>query len=301
MPPTSAILRAAVSEHGVSIEQLLSGLQRKGIPLPCEMSAFLLLLATEQALVLSATREAAGNSPVVGAGDVWLSEQGEILLEPSLPLGSESEACRALVGMLSELLLRSATGVPTMLLALTEHGPSDGEWSLTRLRDDLEASLVPLNRSAMRRVFGRLLREVRRDTERSSAAPPPDPRAVDREVNAMLGLSPDPASADEPDIDLGGDEDESLVPEALPIRRATQSRKPSSRPPAARSAGETLQRDQQESAPAPRRQPRDARGTLDEFEQMSSAPSGPGAWIGLGLVLVAALLVVAYLLFRPGH
>jgi hypothetical protein len=295
-----------VSEHGFSIEQLLSGLQRKGIPLPCEMSAFLLLLATEQALMLSASREAAGKAPVLGAGDVWLSEQGEILLEPSRPLGAEIDACKALVALLSDLLVRSATGVPEMLLMLAEHGPSDGAFSLTRLRDDLEASLVPLNRAAMRRVFGRLLREVRRDTERSSAAPPPDARAVDREVNAMLGLELDSASADEPEIDLDADVDEdaspeSGLPESLRVERLEHSRKPSTRPAAERSSRSDPARVPPRSDVAARRRPRDAHGKLDEFEQMSTSTSGPGAWIGLGLVLVAAVLVVAYLLFRPGH
>jgi len=47
----------------------------------------------------------------------------------------------------------SAPGVPPMLLELIEHGPSAKDWTLSRLRDDLEACLLPLNRGATRRVL----------------------------------------------------------------------------------------------------------------------------------------------------
>jgi hypothetical protein len=95
--------------------------------------------------------------------------------------------------LLGDLLVRSAPGVPSMLLQLVERGPSDGDWRLVRLRDDLEASLVPLNRGATRRVLARLLREAKRDAERS-VAPPPDENAVDRELDEMLGIDSTPAT-----------------------------------------------------------------------------------------------------------
>jgi hypothetical protein len=106
---------------------------------------------------------------------------------------TEREACGALVELLGALLVRSAPGVPEMLLELVEQGPSDGEWSLRRLRDDLEASLLPLNRGATRRVLSRVLREVRRDADRSKgkAAPAPDQHSVDRALDDLLGVDPD--------------------------------------------------------------------------------------------------------------
>jgi len=64
---------------------------------------------------------------------------------------------------------------------------------LRRLRDDLEASLLPLNRGATRRVLSRLLREVRRDVDRGKgkSAPAPDLHSVDRALDDLLGVDPD--------------------------------------------------------------------------------------------------------------
>src|SRR5262245_33663534 len=147
-------------------------MQRKGIPLPFELGTFLVLQAAEQALVLEATEQGLAAPPLVGIGEVWLREDGEVGVMSERVAESEQAACRALVVMLGEMLVRSAPGVPPMLLELVENGPSDGEWSLLRLRDDLEASLVPLNRGALRRVLSRLLREVRRESDRAPMAAP---------------------------------------------------------------------------------------------------------------------------------
>src|SRR5689334_19316714 len=101
---------------GLSIEQLLTALQRKGIPLPFEMVTFLVLEATERVLTLEATGQTAAFS-VIGPQQVWVSDAGEVAVEASTH-ASEQEACRALVVMLSELLVRSAPGVPAMLLEI---------------------------------------------------------------------------------------------------------------------------------------------------------------------------------------
>jgi hypothetical protein len=180
-----------VNPNGVSLEQLLSALTRKGIPLQFEMGTFVVLEATEKVLNMQAA-DRKGRPPVkVGPAAVWLSDDGEIALADVTPASSEREATAALVELLGALLVRSAPGVPELLLELVEQGPSDGEWSLRRLRDDLEASLLPLNRGATRRVLSRLLREMRRDVERGGIAPAPDIKSVDRALDDLLGLDPD--------------------------------------------------------------------------------------------------------------
>ena len=168
---------------GISLEQLVSALQRKSIPLPFEMGTFLVLETCERVVQAPAR---------VSPGSIWLSSDGEVAVIGAEPTSSGEEACRALVVLLGDLLVRSAPGVPQMLLDLVENGPSDGEWSLPRLRDDLEASLVPLNRAATRRVLSRLLREVHREGgDRGAAAP--DHGELDSELDALLGMDPDSA------------------------------------------------------------------------------------------------------------
>ena len=179
-----------MNPNGVSLEQLLSALARKGIPLQFEMGTFVVLEATEKVVGLRASDRKQRQPVRVTPGAVWLSDEGELALGDVAPAGSEQEACSALIELLGALLVRSAPGVPSMLLELVEQGPSDGEWSLRRLRDDLEASLLPLNRGANRRVLSRLLREVRRDVDRGGSAPAPDMRSVDRALDDLLGLEP---------------------------------------------------------------------------------------------------------------
>ena len=118
-----------MGQPSLSIDQLLSALQRKGIPLPFEMGTFLVLEATERLIA---------SVPVtVTAAEVWLSDEGELMLFGAQPAHSEEESCHALIMLLGNLLVRSAPGVPPPLLALVEHGPH--EWRLQALRDELEA------------------------------------------------------------------------------------------------------------------------------------------------------------------
>jgi hypothetical protein len=136
-------------EFEVSLEELLRILKRRGIPLPSEMGAFITLEVCEQII----DRPAA-----LTTQDVALNEIGEVLCAREPRRCDEEEAVRALLALLGDLLVCSAPGVPAMLLELVERGPTDGVFTLDRLRDDLEACLLPLNRGATRRVLARLLR-----------------------------------------------------------------------------------------------------------------------------------------------
>lgn len=171
-------------EREISVAELREQLQRKGIPLPFEIGAFIALEVCEQIV----------RSPMlVSASCVWIGEIGEVLVETSDP-STESDAVRAMLALLGDLLVCSAPGVPPMLLELIEHGPSEVEWTIARLRDDLEACLLPLNRGATRRVLARILREVQRKGERASARPSgaPNAEALDAEFDALLGGEPTP-------------------------------------------------------------------------------------------------------------
>lgn len=180
--------RDELREHDaeVGLDLLLSALKRKGIPLPSEIGAFLVLEACEQLL----------DAPVrLRSADLVIGEIGEITVMPGAARVSQADGVRAMLVLLGDLLVCSAPGVPEMLLALVEHGPSDP--TIERLRDELEACLLPLNRGATRRILSRMLREARKSGERSSTRPrnAPDGKAVDAELDALLGLSPAPEAS----------------------------------------------------------------------------------------------------------
>jgi hypothetical protein len=272
------------------VEELLTALARKGIPLPFEMGAFLVLQTTEQILARKSAQPIAKVSPTT----VWLSDDGELTLAETAVAPDQEVACKALVELLGALLVRSAPGVPPMLLELVERGPSDGAWTLSRLRDDLEAALLPLNRSATRRVLSRLLREVRREGERGARGPSPDARAIDRDVDALFGVEPNAASETEDELDV--EVDAPQRPEREPPSRGT-ARGPRLAEPRAGGAPRVSMRedfvdpDTLSGGPSPA-------ATLDDFErEVDDGEGRTGMRVGLAFLIAAVLLVAAYFAF----
>jgi hypothetical protein len=175
-----------VEQAEVSVDELLGGLKRRGLPLPFEIGAFIALEACEQIL----------DRPVrVDAHDIGIGDIGEVVCSSKKAAATEESAVRSLLVLLSELLVCSAPGVPGMLLDLVERGPSSGEWTLDRLRDDLEASLVPLNRGATRRVLARLVREAKKAGIERQSKPSVVPAAseIDAQFDALMALDTEPA------------------------------------------------------------------------------------------------------------
>jgi hypothetical protein len=100
------------------------------------------------------------------------------------------------LGVLAELLVCAAPGVPNMLLDLVEHGPNEDHLTLVLLRSDLEACLLPLNRGATRRVLSRLVREVRKAPPGpSSQVPAAEVGDVDATFDDLLGDTSPPLRA----------------------------------------------------------------------------------------------------------
>jgi hypothetical protein len=179
-------------EFEVSVEELLRTLKRRGIPLASEMGAFITLEVCEQII----------DRPMqVTTHDVAISEIGEVLCGSALAPASEQQAVRVLLVLLADLLVCAAPGVPSMLLELVEHGPSEGRFTLDRLRDDLEACLVPLNRGATRRVLARLLRETRKAGPSARSDAQLTAADIDAQFDALLGSAearePAPRNASE--------------------------------------------------------------------------------------------------------
>lgn len=140
-------------EFEVTAEELVRTLQRRGIPLPSEIGAFVVLEACERLL---------GRPALLRTRDIFITEQGDVECAERPRYETEADAVTALLGVLAELLVGAAPGVPNMLLDLVEHGPNEQRLTLALLRSDLEACLLPLNRGATRRVLSRLVREVRK-------------------------------------------------------------------------------------------------------------------------------------------
>lgn len=161
---------------GVTVEDLVATMKRRRVRIPSEIGAFIALEVCDALLD--------GPAHVRGA-DLRLGDDGSISVFAPPGSATSEEAARSVVAVLGSLLVAAGTGVPRALVGLLERGPSSGRWDLPSLRDDLEASLVPLNRAAARRVLGRMLREVKKP--RSSAPPRgPDPAPQDGTLDDQL-------------------------------------------------------------------------------------------------------------------
>lgn len=256
------------AQPGISLEDFLAALTRRGIPLPFEIGTFVALETCERLARVPAR---------VAPGDIQLDDEGRITVAATAR-ATDEQACRALIVLLGDLLVRSAPGVPPMLLQLVEQGPGQGEWTLARLQDDLEAALVPLNRAATRRVLARLVRESQRDADRPSkrVSAPPDAAEIDAGLDEVLGVE---SSATR-----------TRGTSAAEARGSTpRSPEPASPVATAPAAGVD---------PQPRARDMELTGGLAEFERAASRGGG-GAVIAVGVAVVAlALAGAAWFLAR---
>jgi hypothetical protein len=286
-------------ELEVSVEDLLAQLKRKGIPLPSEIGAFIALEACEQI----------EGSPVRLSGrDIILGAVGEIMVEAPEAACPEPEAAKALLHVLGELLVCAAPGVSPMLLELVEQGPSDGAWTLGRLRGDLEACLLPLNRGATRRVLARLLREVGREGERASLRPSdaPDANTLDTELDALLGDDGSPVSQTVARGALSANLDPPLTAaeldpdEGIDVDTVDLPDEPAAAPAPPPKAAPRVRAEPDDVSTVEPKKPIVAKAKapkLDVDEDLFAGepkPHGGGAVLGGMFVLIAVILAVAY-------
>jgi len=291
-------MTAQHEDLGVNLEQLLTMLKRKGIPLPFEIGTFVALSASE------ALGEQWG---VLRLCDVWLADTGDVAITPATTAANEEQATRVLVALLADLLVAAAPGVPATLLSLIERGPSDGLWMLSSLRDDLGASLVPLNRSATKRVLSRLLREAGREGERPShrmQSNAPSQIEMDDELDALLGggtvkaperPAPDysrfesvrPPRPKDDNTQQVFDEEVSSVTEpriARPSPSLSDALEPEDEPEPIREKPRVV------TAAARQRS-----STPIEFSDVREREGGGGLWVGVMLLALSGMIGGAYL------
>ncbi|MDH3731574.1 MAG: hypothetical protein OES13_10725 [Acidimicrobiia bacterium] len=165
----------------VGVGQLVDELGQRGDRLPFEIGAFVALEACEGLLQQAVKLE---------ADDVRVTAEGSVVVAPSAERAGPDEAARSLVSVLSLLLVAAGPGVPPHLLQLVrESVTGEAQRDLRHLHDAIEASLIPINRGASRRVLARLVRESDRPPAPEEAAI--DPYELDAELDELLG---DPAS-----------------------------------------------------------------------------------------------------------
>jgi len=174
----------------VGVGQLVEELEQRGDRLPFEIGAFVALEACED-LIRQAVK--------LEADDVRVTLEGSVVVAPSAERAEPDEAARSLVSVLSRLLVAAGPGVPPYLLQLVrESVTGETQRDLRHLHDAIEASLIPINRGASRRVLARLVRDSDRPPAPEEAAI--DPHELDAELDELLrdpvsrSLEPDPGS-----------------------------------------------------------------------------------------------------------
>ncbi|MFZ1863571.1 MAG: hypothetical protein WAU39_05065 [Polyangiales bacterium] len=206
----------------VGVGQLVEELEQRGARLPFEIGAFVALEACEGLL-----RQAVKIDP----DDVRVTPDGSVLVVGSAERAEPEEAARSLVSVLARLLVAAGPGVPPDLLQLIkESATAERPRGLRDLHDAIEASLIPINRGATRRVLARLVR----DSDRPSAPEEPDidPRELDAELDELLrdpaSRTPGPGHA-EPEVQ---DIDDEPITERIRFPRPSQSQAVPVPPPA---------------------------------------------------------------------
>lgn len=160
----------------VGVGQLVEELEQRGDRLPFEIGAFVALEACEGLLQDSVKLE---------PDDVRVTLEGSVVVADSATSADPDEAARSLVSVLARLLVAAGPGVPPYLLQLVKESTT-GESSrdLKHLHDAIEASLIPINRGASRRVLARLVRES--DRPPAPDVPQIDPHELDAELDELL-------------------------------------------------------------------------------------------------------------------
>ena len=160
----------------VGVGELVEELEQRGDRLPFEIGAFVALEACEGLLQQSVKLE---------ADDVRVTLEGSVVVSEGAERAEPDEAARSLVSVLARLLIAAGPGVPPYLLQLVKESTTgQNPRDLRRLHDAIEASLIPINRGASRRVLARLVRDS--DRPPAPEVPQVDPHELDTELAELL-------------------------------------------------------------------------------------------------------------------
>src|SRR5688572_10360619 len=165
----------------LSLLQVVAAVRARRASLSAETVGYLLLGVADQAIAVP--RE-------IGAADVLLCEEGAVKVGVG-KLAEPERAERALRELLDALISVASTATPA-LLRIGRRPTSAGVEALVR---ELEAALIPVNRSAARRALTRLYR----DTQRAVQAGPLDVSSAQAWLQRVVAPSvPAPAVVSQP-------------------------------------------------------------------------------------------------------
>lgn len=203
----------------VGVGQLVEELEQRGDRLPFEIGAFVALEACEGLLRQSVRIE---------PDDVRVTLEGAVVVSDSATAAEPDEAARSLVSVLARLLVAAGPGVPPYLLQLVKESSVDNaERDLKTLHDAIEASLIPVNRGASRRVLARLVRESDRPAAPAApSVPDVDPQELDAELDELLRdpalRTLEPRRATPPDVPVVPLAEDDPVTERIRIPRGVR-------------------------------------------------------------------------------
>jgi hypothetical protein len=197
----------------VGVGQLVEELEQRGGRLPFEIGAFVALEACEGLMHESVKLE---------PDDVRVTLEGSVLVSDSAESAEPAEAARSLVSVLARLLVAAGPGVPPYLLQLVQDSTTgQTPRGLRDLHDAIEASLIPINRGASRRVLARLVRES--DRPPAPAVSQVDAHELDAELDELLR---DPAirtlEPEQAQLPLQEPEEEEPITEQIRIPRGAR-------------------------------------------------------------------------------
>ncbi|HEX4514108.1 MAG TPA: hypothetical protein VH054_11245 [Polyangiaceae bacterium] len=138
-------------DASVTLEEIFAVVSQKRAPLAPELAGYLVLELAE----------GVGNAGEIDPRYVYVSEEGSVALVrgPNEAAGDAEGSLRRLLGKLLE-----TAGAQTPALASV--AKRKGGAGVSVLVEELEASLIPVNRSAGKRALARLARETKRVTNR---------------------------------------------------------------------------------------------------------------------------------------
>ncbi|HEY6880723.1 MAG TPA: hypothetical protein VI299_22020 [Polyangiales bacterium] len=264
----------------MSVEELIRALERKGATLPAEIAAFIALSACES-MVEQGPRE-------LTLSQLRVNEHGNVVLHGA-PC-EEAPGARSLHRVLVALLAASGKNLPPALSRLRDE-PEPSLSSLRDLHDRLEATLVPLNRTASRRVLARFARDA--------AYPLIESRDVDAALNSMLAEevpandAPDRARSVEPEARLHVD-----LLEGLDLEGEDSRYLETSVGVASRLSGLEETRALPSTRPSLAPNKPSLRSQAAQLEELGSPSSSRKLFIGFALFALAVLVVIVAVSLR---
>lgn len=159
-------------KHAVRLSDLVEGMARRGTPLATETALFIALQTVETLH---------DGSRRVSPESVQVTTDGTVEIHTDAPALNERETVASIAALVEAI----SSSLSPATRALIDRALSGDIPSLAAMRAELEASLIPLNRAAARRVLGRLAREHLRFAETATAGSALD-TVPDAHANALL-------------------------------------------------------------------------------------------------------------------